>query len=238
MIKELRWDSVFFKRKIGELTVTPRTLHKTGPALKKAKKDGFKYIICRCRTQTTFLIKQLEASGFYLSDIGITFEVRTRGFLADSGGPGKKLRRMVKTAADKDIPELKKISTVLFTDSRFYNDPFFSKKEADGLYRIWTENSVKKRTADAVLWIPGTGFVTCKKAGNSAGKIILIGIKKNFRNKGAGTILLDEAMKWFKRRRVRSVSTRTQINNLAAINFYLKSGFRIKSFDIVLAKIL
>ncbi len=236
MVKKLVWDSLFFKRNIGELKFPSKKISNLETILEKAKADGFKYIVCKLSPQQISLCGLLESSGFYLSDIGITWSIEIKRFL--SGKRSLKTDLHVRAASDRDIPELQKISRSLFTHSRFYNDPFFTKKEADAFYRKWIENSVTGRAADIVLYIPDKGFVSCKKTRGKKGEIVLIGIKKEFRNKGVGTLLLGEALKWFNGQGVHSVSARTQIRNLDAMNFYSKSCFYLNSFDIVLARML
>ena len=81
-----------------------------------------------------------------------------------------------------------------------------------------------------------TLFVTGKNINGREGKIVLIGVKKGFNNKGIGTVLAEEALKWFLNEGVRIVSVRTQLSNLSAMNFYLKLGCYIKDYDIVLSK--
>ena len=150
----------------------------------------------------------------------------------------KGLRESIKVATYKDIPGLKKIATSLFSESRFYRDPFFSKEEADKLYQTWIENSVKGAAADIVFWIPRRGFITCKKSGEHSGEIVLLGIKKSFRGKGCGTALVKESMIWFHAQDIPSITVRTQVKNLGALNFYLKLGFSLRGYDIVFGNIL
>ena len=104
---------------------------------------------------------------------------------------------LITAATEQDIPDLKKLIPSLFPESRFYHDPFFSRKEADDLYRAWIENSVKGQEADIVFHVPRTGFITCKKTGKRSGKIVLIGIRKGMRGKGYGSALLFRSMEWF-----------------------------------------
>ncbi|MBI4680394.1 MAG: GNAT family N-acetyltransferase [Nitrospirae bacterium] len=127
---------------------------------------------------------------------------------------------------------------IRFLESRFYNDPFFSKEEADKLYQTWMENSVKKKAADIVFCIPDVGFITCKKNVTNIGEIGLVGVKKDFRGKAVGTALMKEAITWFKSQDINLVSVRTQLKNIDAMNFYLKLGCYVKGYDIVFAKIL
>ena len=145
---------------------------------------------------------------------------------------------LITPATQKDIPDLKKLIPSLFPESRFYHDPFFSRKEADNLYRAWIENSVNGREADIVFYIPRTGFITCKKTGKHSGKIVLIGIRKSGRGKGYGSALLFRAMEWFAGQGIDFVTVRTQLKNLQGINFYLRFGFIMKEYDLMFGKMI
>lgn len=238
MIHELRWDSNLLKKKIGELKVSSGSGRQIQAALLKAKAAGFQYIICRIKSQKQNLIQQLELSGFCLSDIGVTWAIKTETFLSLQKDERSFQRYSIKTAGLRDITGLQKLVKSLFLDSRFYNERFFSKKEADYLYQAWIENSVKGDAADIVLFIHDIGFVTCRKTSHRKGDIPLIGIRKDYQGKRIGIILMNKAMDWFKDEGVALVSVRTQMKNLQGMNFYRKSGFYIKGYDLVFSRIL
>jgi dTDP-4-amino-4,6-dideoxy-D-galactose acyltransferase len=237
MIEELKWDSEFFKRKIGKLRIGSETPKRIKQAIEKAKKEGFKYIICKVQSQKTAFTKFLESSGFYLSDIGVIWAIEPEKFLYKKNNLNLNNRKSLKIATDEDLPLLKKMVKSLFLESRFYHDPFFSKREADNLYQTWIENSVKGITADIVFYIPYKGFIVCKKLHRYKGEIVLIGVKKGFRGKGIGRFLIQTAMEWFKIQDARLVTVRTQFKNLNAMNFYVKLGFYIKKYDLIFSKI-
>ncbi len=238
MIKELIWDSALFKRKIGEFIPVSRKPSRVKNALKKAKEEGFKYLICRIKSQDTIFIRLLETLGFYLTDIGVILTIKSDIFFQKNSQRESKISKSIKAAANDDIPMLKGLVKSLFLESRFYNDPFFTKGEADRLYAAWMENSVKGEVADMVYFIPQTGFITCRKSGRNSGEIVLVGIKKNFRGKGFGSALTEEAMRWFNKQGITRISVRTQLKNLSAMNFYVNLGFLPKEYDIVFSKIL
>jgi len=56
-------------------------------------------------------------------------------------------------------------------------------------------------------------------------------VKKRFRRKGIGTLLVNYAVKLSKKRGVRMLIVETQSCNVPAINFYLKNGFELVGFD-------
>jgi dTDP-4-amino-4,6-dideoxy-D-galactose acyltransferase len=238
MIKELTWDSGLIKRKIGRLTIDAGNLSSLSNALKQAEAEGFQYLLCKLTSQDTKVIRKLESEGFYLTDVGVTFGIETAEFLARNTSRGPKITDVIIAATQKDIPDLKKLIPSLFPESRFYHDPFFSRKEADDLYRAWIENSVNGQEADIVFHIPRTGFVTCKKTGKHSGKIVLIGIKKSGRGKGCGSALLFRAMEWFAGQGTDFVAVRTQFKNLQGINFYLRCGFIMKEYDLIFGKMI
>lgn len=238
MIKELVWDSALLKKKLGQLGSIPAEKRQLESLIEKARIKGFSYITCRLSSQQVNYTHMLESLSFYLTDIGVTFEIQTgtvplnpRAYKIGEG-------LVVRTALRDDLPKLKKMSTALFVESRFYHDPFFSKKEADTLFQAWIENSIIGNAADIVYYVPDKGFITCKKVNTKTGEIKLIGVKKKYRSKGVGSLLMVKAVEWFKVNDIRSVTVRTQLKNRDAVNFYIKLGFTLNSYDLVYGKML
>lgn len=81
MIKELTWDSGFFKKKIGYLKIPDKPPFSLQKAIENARKQRYQYISCKITRQDASLIAALEEAGFYLADIGVTFESGTKEFL-------------------------------------------------------------------------------------------------------------------------------------------------------------
>jgi hypothetical protein len=115
LIRELAWDSKFFKRKIGRLTKIPPddVLQKL---IRRALKENYQYLNCRFTLNNASEIQLLEKYGFYVADLGVVWERKSVAI----SGPAISVRE----ADVKDAPMLKKFSRGLFKDSRFYNDPF------------------------------------------------------------------------------------------------------------------
>jgi len=236
MIQELVWDSTLLGKKIGRLTITTASRAPLVADLRKAASQRFAYITCKVQGHDERFTRLLESSGFYLSDIGITWQKEIN--ILSGGTCGEPLPDTIRIAAEHDIPEIRKMSRSLFVQSRFYHDPFFSKKDADTIYQAWAENSVRREAADIVFYLPNGGFITCSKKGRGIGEIVLIGLRPAFRHKGYGTALVRKALQWFCENRIRNVRVRTQAKNISAMNFYLKSGFMMHGIDLVYAKIL
>lgn len=56
-------------------------------------------------------------------------------------------------------------------------------------------------------------------------------VKENFRQKGIGRLLMEQALKLAKEKGVRMLVLETQSCNVTAIDFYLKFGFELIGFD-------
>lgn len=232
MIKELKWDSNFFGRKIGQLFLSENSIFNIDNDLEIARQEGFQYLICKIHYQDTKLIKDICSFGFYLSDIGIILSVPVEIF----SDYDKDLEHII-VAEYNHIPELIKLSKSLFKKGRFYDDPFFTEEEADKLYNKWIENCVRGEAADIVFYIPEKGFIACKQE-NINGWIVLIGVFKEFQRKGVGRILVKKAVRWCKNNNVKYLKVRTQLKNIEAMNFYTNLGFRVEAYDLIFSKVL
>jgi len=236
MVRTLSWDSKFFQKKIGEIRFDRRKCHQLQGVVQNAQKKGFQYLICKIRNHETSAVKTLESLNFYLSDIGITWKLDIQKDPRMIHQPAAS-EKTIRIAGVKDIPLLQKMITSMFVTSRFYKDPFFTRSEANKLYQKWIENSVLGKAADIVFFIPDTGFACCKKI-QRKGDIRLIGVKKQLRGKGIGTVLLREALQWFCKNKIYIITARTQLKNVPALNFYRKAGFEVAEYDIIFSKIL
>jgi len=230
VIEPLAWDSEFFGRKIGALTRVW-----TGPSvasdLASARAEGYDYLVSRPPVEDAAAIRTLEAAGFYLTDLGVTWASDVRRYLDASNGASAPSARH---ATEADLPWLQQSASHLFPLSRFYHDPFYSKEEADRLHETWLANSVRGKAADAVLLIPSSGFVTCKLAKDGAGEIVLIGVVYGARRRGTGRALMTAALEWFRSTGVVMVRVKTQVKNLQAMNFYRQLGFDLHSTDMTM----
>ncbi len=222
MIYELIWDTELFGRKIGKLDGISAD-EELKKILAQATEEDFKYITCRVNASEIHTIQNLEKVGFYLTDVGVVFERNVK--------PIEKPKIIAKEATIEDVGTLNKISTGLFRSGRIYNDPYFTKEEADRFYQKWAENSVRSIN-DKVFLIDEKGFITCKPSGN----IDLIGVSTNYQGKGIGTALVHNAINWFNKIGINNVTVRTQGGNSITIKFYEYLGFRIKTLDITMGK--
>ena len=225
---ELAWDSVLLKKKIGRLSQVPseKNLRKL---IQKAYSDGYDYLSCRIIAEKMSHLQLLEKNGFYMTDIGAVWEKK----IEKIQGPAVP----VKSATKEDISELKSMVKGLFKCSRFYNDPFFTDKEAEKIYETWIENALPSKKCGIFL-VEEKGFITCKKLFKKKGDIALIGVIPGEQDKGIGYSLICKAFEWFHEMGVDTVTVRTQATNIKAMNFYRRLNFKLKYLDCTMGMIL
>ncbi|HAM49194.1 MAG TPA: hypothetical protein DCP92_00295 [Nitrospiraceae bacterium] len=230
MIHELVWDTRFFGRKIGEMRNVSSD-EEVKKSLVQAIREHFRYLMCRVSAHEIRAVQILENQGFYLTDVGVTLGKRV-----DLVDLSEKAQSSAKEGTIEDVGTLKTIAAGLFKCGRFYQDHFFTREEADRVYQAWAENSVKG-FADKVFLIGEKGFITCRASGDT-GDIPLVGVAAPYQGKGVGTALVRNALMWFHKSGVRTVTVRTQAGNDHAINFYERLGFRVKTVDLTLSTVL
>lgn len=228
MIEEAVWDSEFFRRKIGRLTAVPGG-NRLRKYLQQASEDGYAYLTCRVVLENIAEVQQLQKHGFYVTDIGAVWERGPEVF------PPERMSG-VRPALLRDAPGLEALCKGLFREGRFYNDPFFTREEAERLYRQWVINSLRDRTSRTFL-AEDSGFIVCHRTKKS-GSIGLIGLAPSRQGQGIGRSLVCRALSWFQEKKLDTVTVRTQVTNIGAMNFYLKMGFRIKYTDMTMGFIL
>jgi len=122
-------------------------------------------------------------------------------------------------------------------NSRFRVDRRIPIHAMESLYSKWIAGSASGLLADVLLvaTIPGSesdpiGLITITIKGEEA-SIGLLAVHAEFRGKGAGFRLLEEAHRWILSRGCRRVSVVTQKDNLAACRLYEKHGYQLANLE-------
>ncbi|MEH7116830.1 GNAT family N-acetyltransferase [Neobacillus vireti] len=117
-----------------------------------------------------------------------------------------------------------------FSFSRFFNDPFLESKKTQDIYLYWTECGFDK--SDKY-------FVITKRENEIAGYMLfsinvedrtstieLIAVDDKFKGKKVGKSLVSGLESFLYRNNIKKIKVGTQVNNVAAANFYFSNGFR------------
>lgn len=212
MIKELFWDSDFFNLKIGELETDSETITENNSfeLLYIKNKSGFKP----------------EIQGFEnnFSEVKVVFGKHLNNVTNEEGS----IKSFNET--DFSIDDLYELAYESGKYSRFLLDTNFGTDNFKKLYKIWVDNSLNKKFADAVLvFLKDTeiaGFVTYKSQVDFA-QIGLIAVSPKFQGQGIGKKLLQFVENLLIERNIFELKIPTQLENEAACNFYKKLGYQI-----------
>jgi ribosomal protein S18 acetylase RimI-like enzyme len=199
--------------------------------LELASSAGYDQILRRTSTTALHEIWALEATGFEVMDIGVTFGQRVsreRHLVPET--PGLE----VAPATERDVAAIIDAVGEERWGTRYESDPAY---DTDGVSRVraaWLRNSHTGRVdAFLVARVDGepAAYVTCLARDGGAGQIELVGTLPAFRRRDIASRLLRHALAWFAAR-TSMVTVRTQITNVAAARLYERAGFTVHSSDV------
>lgn len=177
-------------------------------------------------------VRLAQQRGFLLTDVRITYERKLESFQG-AAKPGQGV--IVRLAEAGDIAALRELAKINHRDTRFYYDPNFTDAQASALYETWMDKSCKGYAgAVFVADVEGAiaGYITCHIDEGPTGRIGLAGVKDGFRGKGLGTLLVDQALSWFKNASAGKVTVVTQGRNIKAQRLYQQCGFFTRSVEL------
>jgi GNAT superfamily N-acetyltransferase len=232
VIELLAWDSQLLGRKMGRIIAKPSSLAELEAAVTTARGDGFQYLMRRIGHDEFDTTRWFEQTGFCVADIGVVWQCDPHLTVAKANAS------LATTPTENAIPILQKAMHRIWNDSRFYHDPFFSESDADLVFAEWVKNSVTRQAAHAAFTIGNLSLITCKKLEDNRGDIPLVGVHPSQQGKGLGRHLVARALQWFRDNGCKSVTVRTQLRNIAALNFYRSVGFAVGWTDLTVSKTL
>lgn len=234
--KELEWDSKHFGFPYAEISgilgssaVLKRQLIEQFEKWRKENK--LRFCSAKISEKDNATIKLLEDNGFQVIEKATTlyFSLKNGNFNKDYG-----------LCKPEDIKQIGDIAYESFVNDRFHADANFDKQKVKERKRAWAVNSCNGY-ADAVItaYVDGkvAGFVACKiDKEKKLGWIDLIAVDKQFRGKGQGLQLLENAKSYFHKKGCAYACVTTQASNEASMAMYLRSGFKISHCNAILHK--
>lgn len=231
VISKLNWDSEFFGKNIAYLHPKRLTQNILDMAFRKCKEAEIEclYYLCDCHHSKS--VKLAEEHGFHFVDIRLSYgmPISSKSLERTIGGvdenPGLELR----PAEPSDKNALSKIAEESYIYSRYWFDSNFSVEDCRRFYVDWINKSITGNFDDQVTIASSTdgvvGFVSCKRITANVGRIGLIGIREDMRNRGFGKYLIREAIQWALENDLRSLNVVTQGRNILAQRLYQGCGF-------------
>lgn len=224
-IKKSEWDSSFFNFNIAEIKVN---------YLDKYVIDELNdFIIDENITLTMGLLNSddsesvilAESNNFHFADIRMTLEKKL--FQLEEINLNKSFQ--VNLAEKKHIPDIQKMSTFFYKQSRYFFDRNFQSKKIVEFYKGWIEKAVLGLFDDECICIfdkkSPVGFCTIKYLSSNSATIGLFGISKKYQKMGLSNYLLKNVNNILFEKGIKSLSVVTQGRNIAALKSYQRAGF-------------
>jgi dTDP-4-amino-4,6-dideoxy-D-galactose acyltransferase len=226
LVDFLPWDTDFFGFRIAR--VRGENLSSISQIDKWCEDETIHCLYFLCEPIDFATTATAEKSGFHFVDIRMTLDTKLQE-------PGQPLPAniFVRPSQVQDISTLQRIAGKVHRDTRFTYDPNFLATRVTELYEIWIKGSCEGK-AEVVLvaedeGIP-VGYITCHlDNGIKNGSIGLVGVDSHTQGKGIGLALILNALQWFRRQDMQTISVVTQGRNYAAQRLYQRCGFRTQS---------
>lgn len=215
------WLGEVLQRPTWRLTSPTGDVATTVRRLRDESSHGFVY--GRVGSMDTKTLNALEAIGFRVVDVNVTFEIS----LLDLASPRDD--GSVRWARGEDEAVVSSLATGCFKWSRFHLDPQIERSLADNSRGAWVNNFFQGRrgTGMAVAEVGGAvvGFLLLLGPNAGTQTIDLIGVAEAARRRG----LASELARWAAHRTpgVERVRVGTQVANVASLRLYEKVGFRV-----------
>lgn len=243
-LEERKWDTLFFKRKMGLINIV---LFVESPVedlkkllkivLQQAEVNNFKHIILRVKNYEYNLIRAVESNDFKLVDSGTILITNLDKISEINVYQDKNVREMLTS----DLNFIQDYIASLFKHSYFYRDNFFSLIEADNLFKTWLHNCFTQYSEKVFVYEyenKAVGFVTCSVDSDRKGHIPLVGVHQGYSGRGIATAILRSSLKWYFNNGIKNIDVKTQSQNIAAINLYIKNNFTLDYVDCTYTKTL
>ncbi len=218
----LDWDTRFFGFPVARLEAQELAPAELSDCLEWARERGVRCIYVLREQDDTISAAALSAIGSQSIDERSTYTAVLR---ADVPHPSAGIR----IAQALDVPRLKEIAAVAYTDARFFVDTRFDPERSAALYMTWIERSVHGG-ADLVLV---EGPLGAPRASASVhflpdrAQIGLVSVAPEARGQGLARALLLGLMEATIQRGLTRMDVVTQGRNLAARKLYESLGFHL-----------
>lgn len=128
--------------------------------------------------------------------------------------------------------EIVDIASESFVYSRFYNDPNIDKNKSREIYKNWVINSFhNEKKYFTLIFVDGkiSGFLLFSFIDSHNSVIELIAISSQFQKMSLGMKLIHSTITFLREKNKNFLQVGTQIDNVQAMNFYTKNGFKLNA---------
>lgn len=219
---DLHWDSDYFEVNCAKVILKREISNKEGKEIIRAF-DNYDFItIVNNSNNYKNNIWLGGNTTSFLTDINIQFSKKTNNNINHADEVS-----IVNNMVGNE--EIIQIAGNAFVFSRFYNDPNLNEEKSRELYVNWVRNSFRKEDKYFVISTENkrvTGFILFSYDSVSSQCVIeLIAVDKLFTGRHVGSKLMIELENYLAGINIDTIKVGTQIDNIAAANFYSACGF-------------
>lgn len=232
----LAWDTNYFGIKSGRLTLNSKVEESDYVEIKKII-EGDKFLVIdniNNDSQNNLLIA--DVLGGYLTDINIQLYQDIVCKMKSVDIKENNIKVINNMEYNNEIVNISRDS---YKYSRFFNDPLLDKYKASNVYSHWVESSFLKENKYFLCYYVGlkiAGYIlfTIDTIEEDC-TIELIAVDKNRKGKNIGTEMIRYLRKYLEInfKNIKGIQVGTQGDNIVAINFYVKNGFKFKEVKTV-----
>lgn len=227
LCRTLEWDSEFWGFPIARVATRRLDREHAEQAAAWCDREGIRcaYLLADADDIGTALAA--ESVGFRPVDTRLTLERSTdaRARTTDSTGSPASIR-LATSSDDEGVADLARRA---HTDTRFFFDTLFSRDKASELYATWVRRGLAEDSRRLLVAERDGGIAGYVLLADNPPKIDLIAVAESARSQGIGSSLVAAAIRERPSAPLRVV---TQARNLAALQLYQASGFRVVATEV------
>jgi hypothetical protein len=237
----LPWDSEFFGKTIGRVTVESLSPETLAAVDAWAAEEGVDCLYFLTAASDAGSIRTAEDGGFRLVEIRVVLRRSRNPFPFDQYPPPPESVG-VREGRASDLDELRRIAAGSYGDTRYFVDPNFSDEKAAELYATWIARSLEGYQGNTVLVAEAegrvAGFTTVAEQGTAA-RISLIAVDPELMSSTMAPrvshALALGILRWADARRL-GVHAVTQGRNVRAQRYIQRYGLHIDSISLYFHK--
>lgn len=222
---KLDWDSDFFHFNICKLIGSIENIED----LKSVEKtmDDYNFKLAYYSSAKELNIDKMESLEIKLVDKKTTYVKNINSSL---------LSHPLISSYESVIPSPKLLDLAIQSGiySRFNVDKNIGKEKFEELYKLWIMRSVKREIAKEVIVYKHNndiaGYLTIGEKNNRA-DLGMGAVDSNYRGKGIGRILFENAEKWSYDNGYKEIQIVTQGNNIPACKLYESLGYSVEKVE-------
>ncbi len=233
--RRLEWDSNFFGFPVASIIPGELTIPVLRRTIEELRDKGFRLVYWASQMNMNDIAVEVRALGGFLVDRKVTLSKELHRNDRSGEEENALPEHRVEEYTDSHLtPELEALAVEAGRYSRFREDPEIPEEKFRELYRLWVENSINHRIAEAVFVVRVesriAGMLTAGEK-NRRGDIGLLSVDPNRRRKGIGTALVKRADVFFSLHGYSYSQVVTQERNIPALKLYKKCGYEVERVE-------